>query len=250
MGASTGTVYDGLGNRLKGDGRGPKSALGLMGTIKHKALLHDAPSDTGTVEFIESDRIYLVPDEFEKTKWLPLPWMAELAQVLTQGGRVAIIAHKAKALESVVKFLRNPDTVLALSRQQAKARQAQEVERTAQSVGMLCDGNGNYLDGDAGKAVAWQADETQQFRGFINGRHGAAGRSILLPTDRLYIMPADYVVSRVLPVWIIAEMMKTLYSGGKILAIAPDEESFNRLVKILSEPEKLMLAVEPVAGHA
>jgi hypothetical protein len=243
-------MYNGLGDRIKGDGGGPVSALGLLGTIEHKTLLDDAPAGDETAEMVESDRFYLVPDELERTKWLPLSWMAELAQVLTAGGRVGVMSHHASTMAIVVDFLRRPDAFLASARKAVAAHGAQMVQPEAQSVGMLSDGAGNYLDGDTGQAVAWQADEAQQFRGFLNGSKEAKARSGLLPTDRLYIMPADYLIAGALPLWIVAELMKTLYRGGKVLVIAPNETAFNRLVKVVSEPEKLRLAVEPAAGRA
>ena len=250
MNAPTGTMYDGLGKRLKGDGRGPESALELLGTIEHKAVLHDAPADNQTKEMVESDRFYLVPAELERTKWLPLSWVAELAQVLADGGRVGVVSHQAQTLATVVDILRRPDAVLAHARRAAAIACSPASGLGTQSVGMLADGAGNYLDGDKGHAVAWQADDARQFRGFLNGSESARARSGLLPTDRLYIMPADYHVAGTLPVWIMAELMKTLHRDGKVLVIAPTEEAFGRLVKIVSEPEKLILAVENVAGHA
>jgi hypothetical protein len=243
-------MYNGLGERIKGDGDGPESALALLGTIEHKTLLHDASAGDKTMEMLDSDRFYLVPGELEQTKWLPLSWMAELAQVLTMGGRVGVMSHHASTMAIVVDFLRRPDAFLASAQKAVAAHGAQMDQPETQSVGMLSDGAGNYLDGDAGQAVAWQADEAKQFRGFLSGSREAKARSGLLPTDRLYIMPADYLVAGALPLWIVAELMKTLYRGGKVLVIAPNEMAFNRLVKIVSEPEKLQLLVEPAAGRA
>lgn len=250
MSAPTGTMYNGLGKRLKGDGRGPENALELLGVIEHKALLHDAADGNQMVETVESDRFYLVPDELERTRWLPLPWMAELAQVVADGGRVAVLSHQAATLAIVADLLSRPDALLDRARQAAATASARASGMGMQSVGMLSDGTGNYLDGDNGQAVAWQVDEAQQCRGFLNGSKNAAARSGLLPTDRLYIMPADYLIAGALPVWIMAELMKTLHLGGKVLVIAPNQKAFNRLVKIVSQPEKLFLAVEPAAGQA
>jgi hypothetical protein len=64
------------------------------------------------------------------------------------------------------------------------------------------------------------------------------------------MMPADYTISAALPVWIMAELMKTLQFGGKVLVIAPNQEAFDRLVKIVSDLEWLFLAIEPAAGQA
>jgi hypothetical protein len=64
------------------------------------------------------------------------------------------------------------------------------------------------------------------------------------------MMLAGYQISGALPVWIMVELTKTLKLEGKVLVVAPSREAFDRLVRIISEPEKLLLAIEPVAGHA
>lgn len=250
MNSVTGTMYDGLGERLKGDGASPKNALKLMAEIEHKALLHDAPTGTGPVEMVKSDRFYLVSEGVRRTRTLPMPWMCELAEVIAGGGRVGVMAHDADDLAAVTGLLRRPHAVLAQARRDASEASQLASGAGTQSVGMLGDGGGNYLDGDKGQAVAWQIDETRQFRAFLNGSEGAASRSGLLPSDRFYMMPADYEARGALPVWIVAELMKTLNLGGKVLVVAPSRQAFDRLVKVVSEPERLLLAIEPTAGHA
>jgi hypothetical protein len=63
-------------------------------------------------------------------------------------------------------------------------------------------------------------------------------------------MPADYLTVGALPLWIVAKLMITLKQGDKVLIIAPNRDAFDRLVKIVSEPAKLFLAIEPAAGRA
>jgi hypothetical protein len=250
MSEATGTIYDGNGKRLRGDGNGPENALALMATIEHKTLLHDGPAGDDVVETVASDRFYLTPADLTETRKVPLSWMSELAQVLVAGGRVGVLSSDPASLKFVAGLLSRPDKVLADIRRSADAESSKASGNGTQSVGMLCDGTGVYLDGDKGEAAAWQADEQRHFKGFLNGSQAASARTGLLPTDRFYMMPADYVTRGALPVWIMAELMKALKSGGKVLVVAPNREAFDRLVRVVSEPEKLLLAIEPAAGHA
>jgi hypothetical protein len=72
----------------------------------------------------------------------------------------------------------------------------------------------------------------------------------MVPSDRFYMMPADYEQRGALPAWILGELMKCLKLGGKILVVAPSRSAFDRLMDIVSQPGKLFLAIEPPAGSA
>jgi hypothetical protein len=175
--------------------------------------------------------------------------MFELAQLIVAGGHVGVMSNDPGSLKLAVALLSQPDKVIADARREAQEVSLKASGNGTQSVGVLCDGTGSYLDGDKGQGAKWQADETRHFKGFLSGSPEAKARTGLLPTDRFY-MPADYTITRTLPVWIMAELIKTLKLGGKVLVVAPSQEAFDRLVTIVSEPEKLLLLVEPAARRA
>ncbi len=223
----TGTIYDGVGRMLKGDGRGPSSAVDLLDLAVHKQLV--GQPGASVTAMTDEDRIYLAPTALWLHKRLPLGLMADLAMVLTGGGRVGVVAFSQPSLDAVVRVLRAPDLLLT------RAREAVEKTAAPFSVGTVWDGAGAYLDGDKGHAVGWQADEKTHVKAILNGSREATDRLRMLAKDRVYIMPRDYRPGGPLPGWIIGEMASALKSGRKLLLVAPNHASLHKLMKAVSD---------------
>ncbi len=86
-----GTLYDGDGTRLAGGG--PELTPELTESLPHKALLRDRPGAEEAVAMLETgDRLWLLPDTFGTPPELPMALLAELANVVRQGGKVGLAA--------------------------------------------------------------------------------------------------------------------------------------------------------------
>ncbi len=92
VGSFPGTLYDGDGTRLAGDG--PEMTLELTEPLPHKALIHGQPGAVDVAVLEAGDRLWLLPDSFGA---LPVPLLAELANVVQCGRKVGLAASSHDA---------------------------------------------------------------------------------------------------------------------------------------------------------
>jgi len=87
-----GTLYNGDGTRMAGDG--PEFTPELTESLPHKALLRSRPGpEDGEVAVLEAgDRLWLLPDTFDNPPELPMPLLTTLANVVRRGGKVGLAA--------------------------------------------------------------------------------------------------------------------------------------------------------------
>jgi hypothetical protein len=83
-----GTLYDGDGMLLAGDG--PALTLEMTEDIPHKALIHSEPGAVDVAVLEAGDRLWLLPDSFGTPPELPVPLLAELANVVRRGCKVGL----------------------------------------------------------------------------------------------------------------------------------------------------------------
>jgi hypothetical protein len=93
-----GTLYDGDGTCLAGDG--PEFTPGLTEGLPHKALIRDTPGEEEVALLEAGDRLWLLPDTFGTPPELPMALLTTLANVVRQGGKVGLAAgnHELYAL--------------------------------------------------------------------------------------------------------------------------------------------------------
>jgi len=83
-----GTLYDGDGTRLAGTG--PEFSLETTQALPHKALIRDRPGAEEVAVLERGDRLWLLPDTFGVPPELPVPLLAELADVVRRGNMVGL----------------------------------------------------------------------------------------------------------------------------------------------------------------
>jgi len=86
-----GTLYDSDGTRLAGDG--PEFTPELDDSLPHKALIRDRAGEERVAIFEAGDRLWLLPDSLGTPPELPMPLLAELAEVVRRGNSVALAAR-------------------------------------------------------------------------------------------------------------------------------------------------------------
>lgn len=86
-----GTLYDGDGTRLVGDG--PEFTSGLADDLPHKALIRDRPGSEEVAVLETGDRLWVLPDTLGDPPELPIPLLAELAEVVRRGRSVGLAAR-------------------------------------------------------------------------------------------------------------------------------------------------------------
>lgn len=90
-----GTLYDGDGTRLAGDG--PKFTPDLADALLHKALIRDTPGDMDVAVLEAGDRLWLLPDSFGIPPEMPVPLLADLANVVRGGRKVGLAGSNQNA---------------------------------------------------------------------------------------------------------------------------------------------------------
>jgi hypothetical protein len=90
-----GTLYDGDGTLLAGDG--PEFTSEMADDMPFKALVRDAPGDVDVAVLEAGDRLWLLPDTFGNPSELPVPLLAELAAVVRRGRKVGLAATSQDA---------------------------------------------------------------------------------------------------------------------------------------------------------
>jgi hypothetical protein len=83
-----GTLYDGDGTRLAGTG--PEFSLETTQALPHKVLIRDRPGAEEVAVLERGDRLWLLPDTFGAPPELPMPLLAELADVVRRGNTVGL----------------------------------------------------------------------------------------------------------------------------------------------------------------
>ena len=83
-----GTLYDGNGTRLAGTG--PEFSLETTQALPHKVLIRDRPGAEEVAVLERGDRLWLLPDTFGAPPDLPVPLLAELADVVRRGNTVGL----------------------------------------------------------------------------------------------------------------------------------------------------------------
>ena len=83
-----GTLYDGDGTRLAGTG--PEFSLEITRALPHKGLILDRPGAEEVAVLERSDRLWLLPDTFGTPSGLPVPLLAERADVVRRGNTVGL----------------------------------------------------------------------------------------------------------------------------------------------------------------
>ena len=83
-----GALYDGDGTLLAGDG--PEMTPELTDSLPLKALIRDRPGDVEVAVLEAGDRLWLLPDSFGTSPELPMPLLAELAEVVRGGRKVGL----------------------------------------------------------------------------------------------------------------------------------------------------------------
>ena len=83
-----GTLYDGDGTRLAGTG--PEFSLATTQALPHKGLIRDRPGAEEVAVPERGDRLWLLPDTFGTPPELPVPLLAELADVVRRGNTVGM----------------------------------------------------------------------------------------------------------------------------------------------------------------
>lgn len=93
-----GTLYDGDGTRLAGEG--PEFSPELTESLPHKALIRDRPGTEEVAVLEHGDRLWLLPDSFGTPPELPVPLLAELAEAVRRGRKVGLAgsSHDAYVL--------------------------------------------------------------------------------------------------------------------------------------------------------
>jgi len=90
-----GTLYDGDGTRMAGDG--PEFTPELTEGLPHKALIRDTPGEEEVALLEAGDRLWLLPDTFGTPPELPMALLTTLANVVRQGGKVGLAAGNQDA---------------------------------------------------------------------------------------------------------------------------------------------------------
>ena len=83
-----GTLYDGDGTRLAGTGL--EFSLATTQALPHKVLIRDRPGAEEVALLERGDRPWLLPDTFGAPPKLPVPMLAELADVVRGGNTVGL----------------------------------------------------------------------------------------------------------------------------------------------------------------
>ena len=83
-----GTLYDGDGTCLAGTG--PEFSLETTQALPHKVLIRDRPGTEEVAVLERGDRLWLLPDTFGAPPELPVPLLAELADVVRRGNTVGL----------------------------------------------------------------------------------------------------------------------------------------------------------------
>ena len=90
-----GTLYDGDGTRLAGDG--PEMSLEMTGPLPHKALIHGEPAAVDVAVLEAGDRLWVLPDSFGAPPELPMALLAELATIVRCGCKLGLAARDQDA---------------------------------------------------------------------------------------------------------------------------------------------------------
>jgi len=90
-----GTLYDGDGTRLAGDG--PEFTSEIADDLPHKALIHGEPRAVDVAVLEASDRLWLLPDSFGTPPVLPVLLLTDLAHVVRHGYKVGLAASSHDA---------------------------------------------------------------------------------------------------------------------------------------------------------
>ena len=86
-----GTLYDGDGTRLAGDG--PEMSLEMTEGFPFKALLQDRPGAVEVAALEAGDRLWVLPDSFGAPPELPTALLAELATIVRRGCKLGLAAR-------------------------------------------------------------------------------------------------------------------------------------------------------------
>lgn len=90
-----GTLYDGDGILLAGDGA--EFTWKLADDMPCKAVIRDRPGAEKAAVLEAGDRLWVLPDSFGKPPALPMPLLAELADVVQRGHKVGLAASNEEA---------------------------------------------------------------------------------------------------------------------------------------------------------
>ncbi len=90
-----GTLYDGDGTRLAGDG--PEFTPELADDLPHKALITDRPGSREIAVLEAGDRLWLLPDSFGTPPVLPVLLLTDLAHVVRCGSKVGLAGSNEDA---------------------------------------------------------------------------------------------------------------------------------------------------------
>ena len=90
-----GTLYDGDGTRPAGNG--PEFTPAIADDLPFKALIRDEPGEEKVAVLEAGDRLWLLPDTFGTPPELPMPLLAELANVARCGGKIGLAASNRDA---------------------------------------------------------------------------------------------------------------------------------------------------------
>lgn len=93
--AVPGALYDGDGTLLAGDG--PEMTPELTENLPLKALIRDRPGAVEVAVLEVGDRLWLLPDTFGAPPELPMPLLAELAEVVRGGRKVGLVGRDPDA---------------------------------------------------------------------------------------------------------------------------------------------------------
>lgn len=91
----SGTLYDGDGTRLAGTG--PEFTTEMTEHLPHKALIRDRPGAEEVAVLEEGDRLWVLPDTFGSPPELPMPLLAEMADVVRRGNKVGLAGSNYEA---------------------------------------------------------------------------------------------------------------------------------------------------------
>jgi hypothetical protein len=86
-----GTLYDGDGTHLAGDG--PELTLEMTESFAFKALIHAGASIEGIALLSKGDRLWVLPDTLGEPPELPIGVLTALANVVRRGHRVGLAAN-------------------------------------------------------------------------------------------------------------------------------------------------------------
>ena len=90
-----GTLYDGDGTRLAGNG--PALALEMTEVLPHKGLIHGEPGEEEVATLKAGDRLWVLPDSFGTPPELPTLLLTDLAHVVRRGRKVGLAGSNEAA---------------------------------------------------------------------------------------------------------------------------------------------------------